>query len=310
MILKSSIKKTFISATVLLDLCTRVKMKLLKLLRPYLNYFRFFGICLQCPEMKFSTKFYTYGMAILSVLQALLLTPIMYFVMKPSSGQDIINFMLGIGIFFTHFVIVLETLLTKNSQLDFWYLLRKLERLYKRNFNDIEESYRELMISVKRKIWIISTISCTVEALTIASLIIVGKFDTENNASQYVWFLTLYSTKSVRTKHMNYIVAVDVLKMHVALFNKVLHRRKVDFKTMMKGDIVRELNLIKFRHTFIWELCRSINICHLWSQFTNIVVDFFHITCFCYNCYVQIVHTSYYQLLCKLKIFSNSFNCD
>ncbi|GAB0093653.1 hypothetical protein DMENIID0001_088240 [Sergentomyia squamirostris] len=110
------------------------------------------------------------------------------------------------------------------------------------------------------------------------------------------WIVCIYAAKACRTRHLSHVVAIEILKMHVMLFNKRLERMKVELKHLDTEDIIRELNLVKFKHTTIWELCNNINLCHMWSQFVNIIVNFFQFTCLTYYFYIEMMSKEYTQL--------------
>lgn len=280
-----------------------VTMELVTLVNSYLNLFRFFGICVQTPGMSSYTKIFSYSASILAIIYVIPLAPILYFLTKPYKVTEIVDYIQCLCIYFTHLVLTIETLCTRNSQLRFWYYVKKTEGLYLNNIEDVTNAYAQFKKPVFQKILILLALSIVLEGYLVINYIV---YKEQSNAVIYTllpWLLNIYSVMAGRARHMSHILAIEILKMHIEIFNNSLIRLNRKFKKLDNTTMIEELNFIKFRHTFIWELCKSVNSCYICSQFVNIFVNFFQITCVSFYVYHMFADGSFAYAFRKKNIF-------
>uniref|UniRef100_A0A240SXY9 Gustatory receptor n=2 Tax=Lutzomyia longipalpis TaxID=7200 RepID=A0A240SXY9_LUTLO len=250
-------------------------------------------------------KFFAFGTSIFSIFFVICLAPAIYFVATPITEKEILNYTLRIGIIITHIATATETILTKGKQLEFWELQRKLRNLYRSNQDDFDEAYRAMVDNFKRKIWLIVIMYTSIEAILLGIMLIIshGEPTRSTKIFLYGWILIFYPTKAGRTRHLSHIMAIEMLKKHVEFFNSTLRDIKVKLRSLSKEKSVEELNLIKFRHIYIWELCRNINSSFKWSQFVNICVNCFQFICMSFYLYIHIVTKNLTELFSEFMLY-------
>uniref|UniRef100_A0A240SXV6 Gustatory receptor n=2 Tax=Lutzomyia longipalpis TaxID=7200 RepID=A0A240SXV6_LUTLO len=251
--------------------------------------------------MTLQSRIYSYGMALFSFIYSLSCIPIIYWLTTPTTGEEIMNFAQNVTITLSHLSIVLETVLTKNHQLQFWHLLGRLEDLYQGYSKEVSDAHCKLMRSVRRKFWAVVIMSCLINMITFVFMFFDDNSIREVRSWQYSWTLSMYTSRASQIHHMSQFMAIEVLKMHLKLFNDFVKSLKMKLKCLNKKQVVQELNLVKFRHTFLWELCRNINNCYYWSQMINILVNIFNFTGLCYYLYDQTEDYKFHDLFCKLS---------
>lgn len=279
-------------------------MELVKLFNPYFNLFRIFGICLQTPGMSRNEKILSYSFAIIGLICVISLSTIQYCNNNPMTGSDILNYIQGIWMHITHFVTIMETLSTQKRQIQFWYYLEKLEGYYKKDLENVKRCYITCKGNFIKKFWSLTGFSILIEISLFTLLYIFEKTHEKSIEDLQSWCFLILGVIAGRFRHLSHIFVIDILKMHIAIFNNSLAKlNKKNIKNFHKESIIEELNFIKFRHTYIWEICRNINSSHFWSQICNIFINFLQSTCICYYIYYHIVFRQYKIIARKFTLF-------
>uniref|UniRef100_A0A3F2ZEG0 Gustatory receptor n=1 Tax=Phlebotomus papatasi TaxID=29031 RepID=A0A3F2ZEG0_PHLPP len=273
-------------------------MDLIRIFNFHLTFFRIFGICIQTPGMSRRTKILACSSAIISVIFVSILFPISYIVIKPTKANAFINFIQGVGLMSIHLATSIETLFTRNQQIRFWNCLKKIEKLYPHNFEEIQNKYQALKRTTEKNFWIFVITSIIIEVVFSYFMFSSNdlKADWLKNAA-IAWAMYIISVLIGRIRYLSHFFVVGILKIHLELFNNSILSLKRNLRLTQTDQIVHELNRIKFRHNFIWEMSMNINICHQWSQFINVLVNFLQITSLCYYIYYFIVNNSFIRII-------------
>uniref|UniRef100_A0A3F2ZEI6 Gustatory receptor n=1 Tax=Phlebotomus papatasi TaxID=29031 RepID=A0A3F2ZEI6_PHLPP len=287
-------------------------MELVEVFNPYFNVFRIFGICLQTPGMSHCEKILSYIFSIIGLICVTVLSTIQYYNNNPATGKDILNYIQGICLHITHFVVIIETLFTQKQQLQFWYYLQKLEGYFKKDLEYAQRCYITCKRNVIKKFWLLTGFSILIETSLFTLLYIFDKTQEKSIEDLQSWCLLILGVIVGRFRHLSHIFVIDILKVHIEIFNNSLAKlSRKNFKNFHKESIIEELNFIKFRHTYIWEICRNINLSHFWSQICNIFINFLQLTCICYYIYYHIVFRQFkiiaHTFLLHLPILSHLY---
>uniref|UniRef100_A0A240SXV1 Gustatory receptor n=1 Tax=Lutzomyia longipalpis TaxID=7200 RepID=A0A240SXV1_LUTLO len=263
----------------------------------YFNFLRCFGICLETPNMTERSKFLIYFWAI----SLLFFIPIMgvwaILSMKISHLNETLIFVQIILVYSATFSIVLETFLAKNHQFRFWKLIEKLEYSMSETQNLIPE-YRSFSCSTKRRILICFAYSVAIECFVVAMhKVYESRFDSIRWSIG--WLVYYYFIAIGRMQNHNHILVIQILKMHAKFFNEDLRRTGRVLMNSTNQNVAKELNLIKFRHAYLWEAVETANKCNRWSQFFNIIQNFFLFTSAFYWAYIFV----------RIPNFFNVFKC-
>uniref|UniRef100_A0A240SXX3 Gustatory receptor n=1 Tax=Lutzomyia longipalpis TaxID=7200 RepID=A0A240SXX3_LUTLO len=286
-------------------------MELLKLFNSYFNFFRVFGICIQTPDSSNRTKILSYCSSIFGLLYSSFLLFSLYIFDKPITGAGIVNYLQGICFFLTHITVMIETLATRKQQLQFWDFLKKIENLYGDEVEEIKLKYITCKRIVARKFWILLGFSIAIEITLLAILIRNRSRGIQVMSDWETWVVFVLSVVVGRIRHLSHLVFIEILKVHLEIFNNSLMKLKGNFNCLNTKLLIEELNSIKFRHTYIWELCQSINSCFQLSQLLNFFSDYLHLTSISYFVYLRIVYGKFDMILTTIilliPVFSHIF---
>uniref|UniRef100_A0A240SXV2 Gustatory receptor n=2 Tax=Lutzomyia longipalpis TaxID=7200 RepID=A0A240SXV2_LUTLO len=253
-------------------------MLLVKYLKFHLGFLRILGICLQTPNMSRRNKVFAYICSI-SALLVLPLTGYYVFmsVLPRVASEFLVNFQVLV-LFITAFVIVLETLSTKGMQFRFWRFIEKIENLYEEQLSDLEVEYKILSRYQMKKFFLIILYS---HGLDFVTIVMTKLFQEEINVVTnwtVIWWFYGSAILITRMRNLSHILVIDTLTMHTHFFNQDLRRLGRILQFSSNSYIVKELNLIKLRHAYLWEAVYWSNKCHRWSQLLNIVDSFYKLT--------------------------------
>uniref|UniRef100_A0A240SXX5 Uncharacterized protein n=1 Tax=Lutzomyia longipalpis TaxID=7200 RepID=A0A240SXX5_LUTLO len=252
-------------------------MELMKLLKPLIANLRFFGICLQTPDMSKSSKI-SMIISVIFILTYTVVAP--FYLIKSStkqfklSGKSLLFIIIYYGAFIVHALIIFETFFTRNRQFKFWNTLFEIENLNSNDKNRIQEANRCLK---RRLIWSLLiltgfSLSCKF-GLWIINRVLKVRGD---------WFMidvtTTISQECCRLNFFSHFLFVEILRMHVRLFNEKVKEITKACKKIDEGALVKELNLLKLRHNLIWKLNRKLNSFFQWAQPFNFLHYFLNIT--------------------------------
>uniref|UniRef100_A0A7G3B355 Gustatory receptor n=1 Tax=Lutzomyia longipalpis TaxID=7200 RepID=A0A7G3B355_LUTLO len=250
-------------------------------------------MCIQTPGLSKRTKILSYFSSIFWSFYACASLFLMYSINKSTIHSETVHFFQAIGLHLTHLTVMLETLATEKKQLNFWKNLKNIERFYGPELKDVKLKYIQCKRIVVRKILILLGISLLIE-----SIYVTNHFYNHGRIETFVfdvlsWILNIASVMVGRFQHMSHLIVIEILKVHLEIFNNSLMKLKGNINFFDDKSLIEELNLIKFRHTYIWELCKSINSCYLWSQMINFLINFLQLTSILYYIYYLIVKGSF-----------------
>uniref|UniRef100_A0A7G3B6J2 Gustatory receptor n=1 Tax=Lutzomyia longipalpis TaxID=7200 RepID=A0A7G3B6J2_LUTLO len=268
-------------------------MELLKLFNSYFNFFRFFGICIQTPGFSKQTKTFSYFSSIFWLFCSFIFLILLFFNHRETMRSETVHLIQALGLHLTHLTVILETLTTTNKQLYFWQNLKNIERFYDEEMTEVKLKYIQCKRIVVWKIWILLATSFLIETILVINLLLYYEWIGPIMSDVFTWSLNIVSVMVGRFRHMSHLLVIEILKTHLEIFNNSLVKLKI--KSFL-GDksLIEKLNLIKFRHTHIWELCKSINSCYLWSQMMNFLINFIRFTSICYYLYYLIVSGNFF----------------
>uniref|UniRef100_A0A240SXP9 Gustatory receptor n=1 Tax=Lutzomyia longipalpis TaxID=7200 RepID=A0A240SXP9_LUTLO len=269
-------------------------MDLVKLFSFHFNFFRFFGICIHTPLMSWRVKFFAISSSIFGIVYTTIFPLIVYLVNKPSRGIEIITFTEGIGLFVTHFIVNVETLCTRNQQLNFWVIVDKIEKQYTtKELEGIKRNYVSCRKMFDQKMWILLAISIGIEIILLY-ILLTHRYSREQVIEDVpTWSVYIFSVMVGKVRHLSHLLVIDILKIHLEIFNNSLVEFKENLKAFDHEALIGKLNSVKFRHTLLWELGRNINDCYQWSQLSNICINFLQFTSICYYIYFHVAIGSY-----------------
>lgn len=270
---------------------------LLKYLTFHLGFARFFGVCLQTPWMTTREKSLTYGFTFLNFLLMpifiALLVRIAFSSNRLQESSEIMGILLIFAIFINGLIIVMETFLTKHQQYRFWNLNKKIEKQYFKHSPNFTKNYEVLSKSVKYKFYIVFFSSFAVESALVIAAYCFGEFLKIGKTWAHIMLFNMYGVLVGKMKHLSHLLTVEILNMHIRLFNEKLYTLKRIQKFSTSPEIADELNFVKFTHGYIWEATCSANYCHRWSQLSNIAENSFKILSGFYWIYFDIKYSDW-----------------
>uniref|UniRef100_A0A240SXZ3 Gustatory receptor n=1 Tax=Lutzomyia longipalpis TaxID=7200 RepID=A0A240SXZ3_LUTLO len=274
-----------------------------------LNFLRFFGIPLQTPQTSKRTKIFIRICTIFALIAIPICGVLTFIAVTARYFNEILVYVQLLIIFFTAYIIVLEVVLTKAEQLRFWGFIKKIEELYLDGSLNLDLKYKKFSRYQIRRIvgMFIFTIAIYVFVVS------VSRFfeDTENMATNWTvtWLFYYYAVLVARIRHHSHILVIQILKMHVEFFNEDLERMGKILKLSINKDVAKELDVIKFRHAYLWEAITSANKCHRWSQLFNIAEDLYMFIQSLYWTYICLKTNNFFSA-CKCLIFALPSICD
>uniref|UniRef100_A0A7G3B7Y1 Gustatory receptor n=1 Tax=Lutzomyia longipalpis TaxID=7200 RepID=A0A7G3B7Y1_LUTLO len=280
-------------------------MELINRFKFFFTFFRIFGMCYQTPGMSRKVKILLITNGLIQFIIVLTLIPVAYLISLPSAGNEIMNYVQGACILLVHLASILESLLTMERQLNFWRFIKRLEDIFEDNFEEIQIEYGKLKKSTIKIFWGFVIISFVTELGLASYLFFLNRTGTALKMSLIQWAIYVVSVLAGRIRYVEHTFTVELLTLFIKIFNKNVRSLKTHLITLKKDQAVDEFNRIKLAHTFIWETSRSINMCHQWTQFLNVLLSAFQITSLCYWTYFYTYLNQFISLWRKKRSFIN-----
>lgn len=204
------------------------------------------------------------------------------------------------GVYFIHAIILLETLLTRQKQVDFWNTLLQIEGTYSRDRN----SLRGANINLKKKFLVrILALSIFVAISKLGKLIINLSSD-----KNYHWIIieggSLVSQECIRLTFFSHFLFVEIVRMHITLYNNKIQEITRKIKSYRQKEFFNELNVLIERHNLIWKLTNHLNSFFKWAQIICFLYNFFTMTNFLYWINFGATRGNFDQIISKFNFLN------
>lgn len=207
----------------------------------------------------------------------------------------------------THFIIVCESLLTKQHQYLMWQKIVDVDHCFDKmdiqNITIYKQKFHQYYV-IKFFLYILMTI--TIEIIIITSI----RGDLE---WQSYWYSVIFSLMMTRIRHLQQSLFIDLLtsrfsiikcelKQIVHFSRKQLFTNKDDIESV---KVIEKLKYSKLSYNILYEICYHLNKSVGYSQLANLMQNFIQLTSDLYWIYFVLNKNSFTNLLGKYIIIYN-----
>lgn len=283
------------------------KTEFYKQMRNFFLYFNLFGMCTVWQNSKHKFLFRLH-LLFCSVVMLLSFTYAIFFnrFFKRNSLLGSINNFLFIFIFVSHSTIIFETLFSTKIQMEIIEKFSFVDRLFAIKLG-VETRYKW----EKQKLLALCVLLMLPVIVTNIMIVLYIHF---RKALFLNGLLSMYSTWITRSRFMQVIFFVYLLRERLKMFNSELNRLRnsahlrlsnkeiVDIALLRQSVFEQALDL-KEAYGQLYDTCESINKAFGWSLLTVVVQCFVDITLNCYATFLFIQQASYEDSIGLIILF-------
>lgn len=192
-------------------------------------------------------------------------------------------------IILAHLFIVAESLLTRSNQQNVWEYLILVDQCL-----DSIGGKSRLIRKKFYQCYSIKFIAFQLLAIGSELYILLGL---EKNAEWTLyWYATIFSLTTIRSKHLQHILFVDMLTSRFEAIKVELDHIVLKSKDKMTSEVYAHLKQIKIAYGFLYEMCDNLeSVCSL-SQLTNLTQNFIQLSGDLYWMYLMLYRNKFSKL--------------
>lgn len=191
-------------------------------------------------------------------------------------------------IILTHFIVLIESLWTRNNFIKIWKNIEMCDVLIRKLIDGYDEILKSFYKKVSIKILSFVIITCVLELLII--------FNIQNDASwSFLWKVTFLSSTVSRFRHLQYTIYIEILACRfkiikrelnsIVMLTKVQNNQLISRNFQFIEGLSNKINSIKKIYSINWEISLLINKSFGISQIANFLQNFVQLTCDLYVMY-------------------------
>lgn len=208
---------------------------------------------------------------------------IVFIVDTLGTSADVIQI---IAPFLTHYIIIAESLLTRQIRYQIVYQLEEVDKLFPRPLVLIAEQVHSQRYF--RKLWMAQTLSLLFECLIINGISAIELWSRH-------WRISIFVVIVCRSQHLFYVYHVDSVKSRLKLIINELNSvctiiRSGDATGAPLYSVYDRIQRSKYAYNRIWEMVQCIETAFGWSMFANIISNFICLTVNLYWNYASILY--------------------
>lgn len=232
------------------------------------------------------------------------------FLGSPKSAElnKTMSFIILVGNWIVLLVVMIESLLKKKKQMEFYQILSEIDETLEKtlNFNLSKSMMRWSMIG-KLVLWI-----SFYSAMKVCHIFYLLKSNQRN--SLFFWSISLIPYFICSLRYFQIICHIDLLKQRVNIFHKLLiemktpdgqiivHKRHANLLNHFKEkQDYEQLLILRDVYGKLWHLSNLINECFGWSILVNIGNDFVSVTSASYNLFYSLSISNGFQITSLLE---------